>query len=113
MSYKVSLSPNAVKELNQSIDWYNEQKAGLGKRFYSKVSTTIKTIKKNPYAFELRLKEFRIVPVKVFPFVLVYFVVEPKEIIITAVFHTSRNPDEAMQNARYYFRSSEEYAATP
>jgi len=96
MNYKVSFSLKAVNELNQSIEWYNEQKTGLGKRFYSNVSATIKTIKKNPFAFEMRHKEFRIVPLKVFPFVLAYFVVEPNEIIITAVFHTSRNSDEEL-----------------
>jgi hypothetical protein len=33
MKYKVVISEKAIIELNKSIDWYNEQKAGLGKRF--------------------------------------------------------------------------------
>ena len=41
MKYRVILTKNAIDELNQGIDWYNEQKAGLGKRFYSKVESTI------------------------------------------------------------------------
>ena len=69
MSFKIRFSPKAVKELYQSIDLYNEQKAGLGKRFYSKVSAAIKIIKKNPYAFESRYKDFRTISLNVFPFV--------------------------------------------
>ena len=91
--YNVSITQKATIELNQSINWYNEQKKGLGKRFYNKVKEAIKTIAKNPYSFELRYKEIRALPVEVFPFVIAYFIVEPNKIVITAVFHSSRNPE--------------------
>lgn len=94
MKYKVVISEKAIRELNNSIDWYNEHKTGLGTRFYSKVSKAVKTITKNPYAFGLKFEDFRYITVDVFPFIVVYFIEEPDKIIITAVFHTSRSPEE-------------------
>jgi mRNA-degrading endonuclease RelE of RelBE toxin-antitoxin system len=94
MKYKVVISEKAIIELNKSIDWYNEQKAGLGRRFYSYVNKAINTIAKNPFAFELKFEDFRCFPINVFPFVVVYFIEEPNKIIITAIFHTSRNPED-------------------
>lgn len=95
MKYEIVLSPKATIALVQSIDWYNKRKTGLGKRFFSKVKSTIKTISKNPYLFELKYNDFRCIPVDVFPFVIMYTIIkENKVIIISAIFHTSRNPDE-------------------
>lgn len=34
MKPKVVISPRAVDEITQSIEWYNNQQKGLGKRFY-------------------------------------------------------------------------------
>ncbi|OFX21162.1 MAG: hypothetical protein A2033_16515 [Bacteroidetes bacterium GWA2_31_9] len=48
MSFKIQISKKAEIEINQSIDWYNEQKIGLGKQFYSKIKAIIKVIRKKP-----------------------------------------------------------------
>ena len=93
MMYETQLSKRAEIELNSSIDWYNEQKAGLGKRFYLKIKSTIKIIKRNPFAFEEKYHIFRCATVDVFPFVILYFIAPQNKIIISAIFHTSRNPD--------------------
>ena len=98
MIYKVIITPKANFEINQSIDWYNEQKAGLGKRFYSKLKTTVKYIRKNPLLFEKKYKIFRCATVDVFPFIVVYFIDNNYTIVISAVFHTSRNSESAFDN---------------
>ena len=33
MSYKIKVLPEVRLDIRDSIDWYNEQKAGLGKLF--------------------------------------------------------------------------------
>lgn len=40
---------------------------------------------------------FRSAPMDVFPFIVVYFIDEPGIIVISAVFHTSRNPKDAYE----------------
>lgn len=37
MTFKILISKRASVEIIQSIEWYNEKKSGLGKRFYSKL----------------------------------------------------------------------------
>ena len=93
MKPKVVISPRAVDEITQSIEWYNTQQKGLGKRFFSKLQSMIKTIQKSPRGFEIKYDNFHGAMMKDFPFIVLYFVSHKGDIIITAVFHTSRNPD--------------------
>ena len=93
MKYDIIISERAYKSLFQSIEWYNEQSKGLGKRFYSKIDKTIKVISKNPYAFEIKFDFFRGATVDVFPYIIMYFIQEPDKIVIANIFHTSRKPE--------------------
>ncbi|MGD9492618.1 MAG: type II toxin-antitoxin system RelE/ParE family toxin [Bacteroidales bacterium] len=93
MKPKVVISPRAVDEITQSIAWYNEQKRGLGKRYFTKLRSLIKTIQKTPRAFEIKYENLRGAIMDGFPFIVLYFISDLEEIVITAVFHTSRNPD--------------------
>ncbi len=52
--FKVIFSPNALTDIEKATDYYNEQKAGLGKRFAQQVQSTLKTIKGNPYFSSIR-----------------------------------------------------------
>ena len=48
MSYKIKLLPEARLDIKDSVDWYNEQKTGLGKLFYQAVKSRLAYLKKNP-----------------------------------------------------------------
>jgi hypothetical protein len=52
MSYKIKLLPEARLDIKESIEWYNDQKAGLGKRFYESVKSRLQYIRKNPLHFD-------------------------------------------------------------
>ena len=41
MSYMIKLLPEAHLDIKDCIDWYNEQKAGLGKLFYQTVKSRL------------------------------------------------------------------------
>jgi len=58
MKPKVVISPGAVDEITQSIEWYNNQRKGLGKRIYSNLRSLIKTIQRSPLAFEIKYENF-------------------------------------------------------
>jgi len=96
MKYEVLVTRRAYFEINQSVEWYNEQKKGLGKQFYIELKSCIKHIKKNPLASEKRYKDFHVTPLEIFPFIVIYFIDNPNKIVITAVFHTSRNPEYSL-----------------
>ena len=100
--YNIIISPEALDEIQQSTSWYNLQQKSLGNRFFKNVKDCIKKIKKNPLAFQIRYNNFRGAIVSKFPFIVIYFIDnDNKIIVVTAVFHTSRNPDSLNEKSFY------------
>lgn len=93
MAYKIIVDPAANLDIVESIEWYNKAQPGLGIKFYKQVQAVFKTIRKNPFAFAIRYKTNHTATVKKFPFMVHYFIDDPKKtIVITSVLHTSRDP---------------------
>ncbi len=92
--YKVIILPLAKEDIKEAALWYNKQQAGLGKRFTAVVREKVHFIRQNPNAVNIRYNTVRTAVLDVFPFMVHYTVDEDKKtIIISAVLHTSRNPD--------------------
>ncbi len=92
--YKLVILPSAKQDIKEAAKWYNSRQAGLGKRFTSQVREKINFLKRNPHSIANRYDDVRTAVVEVFPFMVHYTVEEHnKLIIISAVFHTSLNPD--------------------
>ncbi|CAN5274368.1 hypothetical protein BH09BAC6_BH09BAC6_09010 [soil metagenome] len=92
--YKVIILPLAKQDIKESAYWYNSRQQGLGKRFALQVRHTITTLKETPFAFQVRYDDVRTVLLDVFPFMIHYNADGQHHlIIISAVLHTSRNPD--------------------
>jgi plasmid stabilization system protein ParE len=93
MSYRLIIDPAAKLDIMESIQWYNEQKSGLGRRYYSSVKQAMKLIRKGPEMFQIRYKTLRMVPLEKFPFMILYQIDQAKKLVaVAAVLHTSRNP---------------------
>ena len=84
----------AEKEFDKAIAWYERQRQGLGREFRAIMDQTFDRISGNPEAFpKIRGEVRRAVVLRRFPFV-VHFLVEARRIVILAVFHTSRDPEQ-------------------
>lgn len=92
MDFNVLISKKATLEIEESITYYQEINKALANRFYIEVNENIEVIKRNPFIFPIKFDTFRETPLKIFPFVIVYEIID-NLIIIVDVFHTSRNPD--------------------
>lgn len=81
----------ALKDLQNAIDYYDEQKIGLGLRFNKVIEKHFIAIIKKPH-FQIRYQNVRCLPVKKFPY-MIHFTVDEKTttIHIEAILHTSRN----------------------
>ncbi len=64
IGHKISIDPEALQDIQQATDWYNEQLAGLGSRFQKQVKTQINALKRNPITYTARYANVRCVPVK-------------------------------------------------
>ena len=92
--YKATILPLAKDDIRSAANWYEKKKTGLGKRFTGEVRKKVAFIRKNPSACMIKYDNVRTAVLNIFPFMLHYIVEENnRTIVITSVFHTSRNPE--------------------
>lgn len=89
MAYRLVVSPSAQKDIENAFDYYSEVSTQTPLRFINAIEKAYHTLEINPY-FRILYKNFRAIPLKKFPFVLVY-IVNDDEIIIKACFHTAKS----------------------
>lgn len=53
MAFKIRIEPEAHEDIQEGIQWYNEQKPGLGKKFHTQVKSYFNKLKTNPF-FQIR-----------------------------------------------------------
>lgn len=94
--YNLEIKIEAIAEIEDAFYYYEEQQKGLGDAFEKFVDKTINAIIKTPSGFKTISNERRQAVVKKFPFVIVYEIFE-NNIVIFAVFHTSRNPSNKIR----------------
>lgn len=93
MSYQSFFVPEAQAELINAWTWYEDKNPGLGDKFLNEVYKRITQIEANPERYPQRKHSFHETIVKIFPYLIIYRIEKRmKLIIITSIFHTSRNP---------------------
>ena len=93
MKYGVTFHPESLKEYLEASIWYEMQAEGLGARFEQSVEQKVAQIVNSPYLFSIIGGAYRQAGIDSFPFVIVYkFRKHKKDIYISAIFHTKRNP---------------------
>lgn len=93
MRYSLIVSLGAQKDILESIEWYNNEKANLGFEFYESLMEKINSLAERPLLYTKRFKNVRTAKVNKYPY-LIYFKIEESNssISILGVLHTSRNP---------------------
>jgi len=51
--YKLNIDTDALRDIQESTDWYNEQSPGLGSRFQKQVELQINSLRNNPESYSL------------------------------------------------------------
>lgn len=92
MAFRIRISNLAYNEIDEAIAFYESKSVGLGKNFLVYLKGYINVLKVTPELFAIKKKPFfRELPLKKFPFVIIYEIIE-YEVVIYSVFHTKRNP---------------------
>lgn len=88
MIYKIVIDPRAVLDIQDAVDYYEFKSEGLGTKFYETLEEHIAIISKSPF-LQLRYKDYQALPIKKFPFILLYFIDDTSKIVyIMSVFTT-------------------------
>lgn len=89
------LEADIVVELDveAAFEWYEAEETSLGILFLEELRSTYQRILDNPLAFQEICSDIRRALTRKFPYAI-YFVVESQTILVIAVLHTARDPEE-------------------
>ena len=91
MAIKILVLNKAQEEIENAMDYYSEINLNLAIRFYVELNEAYKKLEINPN-YQIKYKNYRAIPIKIFPFLLFYVYEEENQIIkIISCFHTSKN----------------------
>ena len=91
MTKPIRLIKEAEIELWESVDFYENQVAGLGLDFESEIRNALRIIQQNPEMWPLRQRNVRRYLIERFPFAI-HYTIEPDILRIIAIAHCSRKP---------------------
>ena|SRR5689334_6841413 len=96
MTFRVVIEEQAEREFVEAVNFYDARKAGLGQRFARDVRAFFEKVRQRPQRFALASRMTRKAKApKPWPY-SIYFTIKPEssEVIINAIWHSSRNPTE-------------------
>lgn len=78
MNYRVEISPIAVKNIEDAVNFYtNNVSKEVALRFLFDYNSMVKSLKNSPH-FQIKYKDYRALPFKKFPFIA-FFQVDEKQ----------------------------------
>ena len=93
MKYVLVIKEEASSEIKNAFSWYEERKKGLGYEFINILEEYFERITKNPLLYPIGSGNEHVAVMKKFPYKIVYSL-ENQDVVVYAVFHSSRNPDD-------------------
>ncbi len=93
MNYTIFYLKRAIQEYDDAIGWYAEQSERAALNFQKAVAEKTDMLKSVPSIYKRTHKAFREVALNKYPFSVIYTIdSENKMVIISSIFHHSRNP---------------------
>ena len=96
MKRQLILRPEAEADIDDVYSWYELRREGLGREFVMELDNTLASIRYKPKSHRKVHKELRRALLKRFPYAVFYFL-RGDEIIVTAVFHQTMDPNRWKQ----------------
>lgn len=96
MKYKLLIKAEAIQDMIEAFDWYENKQRGLGSAFLDEVDKYYDQITENPEHFQSHRNQ-RVAVLHRFPYKIVYEIESEGQIIVYAVYHDKRNPEKLTQ----------------
>ncbi|MDB5132094.1 MAG: hypothetical protein JWR02_1843 [Mucilaginibacter sp.] len=91
MAYVLLIQQEALLEIQEAFDWYEEQKDGLGNELIEEIESCYKKISAHPERYGYINQIYRRIKTDRFPYILV-FEIDNNNIIVNSVRHIKRKP---------------------
>lgn len=89
--YNITIEEDAKIDIADSFDWYSNISSIVADNFLIELKKCIDYLEENPNQFKIAYKDFRQIPLKKYPFVLLYKV-QDTTVKVYRVFATRKNP---------------------
>lgn len=99
MSFKIEFKEQAREDIAIIVQWYDEQRDGLGDSFLTELRQFIDQLSFNPHIYQVRRKNTRLGILKRFPYIIAYQI-ENKSIIIFSIIHQHQHPQKKFQRIK-------------
>ncbi len=95
MAYRLSINPLAHIDVELAYQYYfNVANPSVAENFYADLQESYNALEINPY-YEIRAKNYRALPLKKFPFLIFFEIIEEtKTVKIIAVFNSNQDPEK-------------------
>ena len=90
MGFEIIISPRANFEIDKALRWYSAKEMHLGLELLEEIDAEIKLLRSNPFLFPKTKKDYREVPLRRFPYIIIYRILR-NDILIQSVFNTHQN----------------------
>lgn len=88
MKYRLLIKAEAIRDMTEAFDWYEEKRTGLGAEFLDEVETYYDRITHDPLHYPSHLDQ-RVAVMHRFP-----YKIEGDAIAVYAVYHHKRDPQK-------------------
>jgi toxin ParE1/3/4 len=109
MKRPLQLLSEAESELEAAFTWYEGRRRGLGFEFLLAFDAAVESVRRLPESREVVALRTRRVLLRRFPYFILYALDGPI-VLVTAVFHTHRDPQSWSDRVRERVPQSEVYA---
>jgi plasmid stabilization system protein ParE len=91
--YRLEAEAAVELDVEAAFEWYEAEEPNLGFEFLEQLRTAYQHIREHPLAYQELRSGIRRALIRQFPYAI-YFAIESETIIILAVLHTARDPEE-------------------
>lgn len=94
---RLTFHPRVQQEVNEAVQWYGEQSAGLGGAFFARLTDALNGVSEHPekHSFWVGSKTLRRAKLKRFPYAVLYEI-RPDRVRVLCLRHDKRHPGYGM-----------------
>ena len=93
MDFKIKVLPRAKFEIDEALVWYAFRNLELRNELLNEINLIFEYLLLDPFIFKKTKKNYRQAPLKRFPYLIIYQIIENK-ILIQSIFNTHQNPSK-------------------
>ncbi|MFO7890830.1 MAG: type II toxin-antitoxin system RelE/ParE family toxin [bacterium] len=90
---KLLYTERSRDDVELAFAWYEKQRKGLGFEFLDCVESSVQNIIQYPEMYQIRYLNFRVCPIRRFPF-SIFYTIESNKIIVHSLFDSRQDPQK-------------------